>query len=86
MTFETDSKRTQSHLIALAEGEELQTNLLQASQRIPARSGVLDEVFATHRSRTVASWNWFTSWAGGQRGKRAHPKDEVAPAHKTMLS
>jgi hypothetical protein len=33
----------------LAEGEELETNLLQASQRIPASSGVLDEVFGTHR-------------------------------------
>ena len=31
----------------VAEGEELETNLLQASQRIPASSGVLDEVFGT---------------------------------------
>ncbi len=31
----------------LVEGEELQTNLLQASQRIPASSGALDEVFGT---------------------------------------
>jgi len=35
----------------VAEGEELQTNLLQASQRNPANSGVLDEVFGTHRGR-----------------------------------
>ena len=34
----------------VAEGEELQTNLLQASQRIPASSGVLDEVFGAHRT------------------------------------
>jgi hypothetical protein len=34
----------------VAEGEELETNLLQASQRIPASSGVLDEVFGTHRA------------------------------------
>jgi hypothetical protein len=33
----------------VAEGEELQTNLLQASQRGPASSSVLDEVFGTHR-------------------------------------
>ena len=32
----------------VAEGEELQTNLLQASQRGPASSSVLDEVFGTH--------------------------------------
>ena len=32
----------------MAEGEELQTNLLQASQRGPASSSVLDEVFGTH--------------------------------------
>jgi len=33
----------------VAEGEELQTNLLQVSQRGPASSSVLDEVFGTHR-------------------------------------
>src|ERR1039458_8541344 len=32
----------------LVEGEELQTNLLQVSQRGPASSSVLDEVFGTH--------------------------------------
>jgi hypothetical protein len=32
----------------VAEGEELQTNLLQASQRIPANSSVPDEVFGIH--------------------------------------
>src|ERR1035437_9971561 len=32
----------------LVEGEELETNLLQASQRGPASSSVLDEVFGTH--------------------------------------
>src|ERR1700693_1011893 len=31
----------------LAKGEKLQTNLLQASQRIRANSGVLNEVFGT---------------------------------------
>src|ERR1019366_9748573 len=35
----------------LVEGEELQTNLLQVSQRGPASSSVLDEVFGTHRSK-----------------------------------
>jgi hypothetical protein len=35
----------------VAEGEELQTNLLQVSQRGPASSSVLDEVFGTHRSK-----------------------------------
>jgi hypothetical protein len=35
----------------VAEGEELQTNLLQASQRGPASSSVLDEVFGTHRAK-----------------------------------
>jgi hypothetical protein len=33
----------------MAEGEELQTNLLQVSQRGPASSSVLDEVFGTHK-------------------------------------
>ena len=33
----------------VAEGGELETNLLQASQRIPASSEVLEEVFGTHR-------------------------------------
>ena len=33
--------------MAVAEGEVLETNLLQASQRTPASSGVLDEVFGT---------------------------------------
>ena len=32
----------------VAEGEELQTNLLQANQRIPANSSVPDEVFGIH--------------------------------------
>ena len=40
--------------MAVAEGEELQTNLLQASQRIPASSGVLDEVFGTQVRLNVA--------------------------------
>jgi hypothetical protein len=31
----------------VAEGEELETNLLHATQRNPASSGVLDEVFGT---------------------------------------
>src|SRR6202162_4695843 len=31
----------------LAKGEKLQTNLLQASQRIRANSGVLNEIFGT---------------------------------------
>jgi hypothetical protein len=31
-----------------AEGEELQTDLLQAKQRIPANSSVPDEVFGIH--------------------------------------
>src|ERR1019366_9300270 len=35
----------------VAEGEELQTNLLQVSQRGPASSSVLDEVFGTHSSK-----------------------------------
>jgi hypothetical protein len=35
----------------VAEGEELQTNLLQVSQRGPASSSVLDEVFGTHSLR-----------------------------------
>src|SRR5665648_613437 len=35
----------------VAEGEELQTNLLQVSQRGPASSSVLDEVFGTHSGR-----------------------------------
>ena len=35
----------------LVEGEELQTNLLQVSQRGPASSSVLNEVFGTHRSK-----------------------------------
>jgi hypothetical protein len=34
----------------VAEGEVLETNLLHASQRIPASSGVLDEVFGTHKA------------------------------------
>ena len=38
-------------IIGWQEGEELQANLLQASQRIPASSGVLDEVFGTVRKR-----------------------------------
>ena len=33
----------------VAEGEELLTNLFQVSQRNPASSGVLDEVFGTHK-------------------------------------
>src|SRR5665811_2111317 len=32
----------------VAEGEKLETNLLQASQRNPASSDVLDGVFGTH--------------------------------------
>jgi len=32
----------------MVEGEELETNLLQASQRNPASSDVLDGVFGTH--------------------------------------
>jgi hypothetical protein len=39
---------TSKYLVLLAEGEELETNLLQASQRGPASSSVLDEVFGTH--------------------------------------
>jgi hypothetical protein len=35
----------------VAEGVELETNLLRASQRGPASSSVLDEVFGTHRSK-----------------------------------
>jgi hypothetical protein len=35
----------------VAEGEELQTNLLQVSQRGPASSSALDEVFGTHSLR-----------------------------------
>jgi hypothetical protein len=34
----------------VAEGEELQTNLLQVTQRGPASSSVLDEVFGTHKT------------------------------------
>jgi len=40
----------------VAEGEELETNLLQASQRNPASLGVLDEVFDTH------SWGLCPLW------------------------
>jgi hypothetical protein len=36
----------------VAEGEKLQTNLLQASQRGPASSSVLDEVFGIHKKRS----------------------------------
>jgi hypothetical protein len=44
----------------VAEVEELQTNLLQVSQRGPASSSVLDEVFGTHRlTATIASLNWW---------------------------
>ena len=39
-----------------AEGEELQTNLLQVSQRGPASSSVLDEVFGTHRCGRPVSY------------------------------
>jgi len=35
-------------IIGWQEGEELQANLLQASQRIPANSSVPDEVFGIH--------------------------------------
>jgi hypothetical protein len=45
---------TSKYLVLLAEGEELETNLLQASQRIPASSGVLDEVFGTHRLKPAS--------------------------------
>jgi hypothetical protein len=38
----------------LVEGEELQTNLLQASQRGPASSSVLDEVFGTHSAHMIS--------------------------------
>ena len=34
----------------VAEGEELETNLLQASQRNPANSSELDEVFDTRKT------------------------------------
>ena len=37
--------------MAVAEGEELQTNLLQVSLRGPASSSVLDEAFGTHKSK-----------------------------------
>ena len=40
---------TSKYLVLLAEGEVLETNLLQASQRNPSSSRVLDEVFGTLR-------------------------------------
>jgi hypothetical protein len=40
----------------VAEGVELETNLLQVSQRNQASPGVLDEVFGTHREKVRGNW------------------------------
>src|SRR5450759_1308732 len=40
-------RAVRDEMVAEGEGEELETNLLQASERNPASSCVLDEVFGT---------------------------------------
>ena len=66
----------------VAEGEELETNPLQANQRIPASSGVLDDVFGTHGpGQPVRNIAARSSCAEVRRFLRLINTDEVFGTH-----